>query len=102
MIMTPSLLMLMITMRGGGNDNNKNNNGDAQDENDTKKGEGVIEGSNKPEDKSERLRETTTLFYSSGSGSETEAKNKDKEADMIQEGNVNDQPSGKKHHNVRT
>jgi hypothetical protein len=29
-------------------------------------------------------------------------KNKDEDADMIQEGNVNDQPSGKEYHNVRT
>jgi hypothetical protein len=64
----------MITMRGG-NDNNKNNNGDAQDDNDTKKGEGVVEGSKKPEDqhisdKSERLEETAML-HSDGSDSDS-------------------------------
>ena len=59
----------MITMRGG-NDNNKNNNGDAQDDNDTKKGEGALEGSNKPEDKSERLEETAML-HSDESGSDS-------------------------------
>ncbi len=59
MIMTPSLLMLMITMRGGGND----------------EGEGAIEGSNKPD----------KLFHSSGSDSdggkdnEMEGRKKDKD-----------------------
>jgi hypothetical protein len=81
---------------GEKNDNNKNNNRDAQDDNDIKKGEGAIEGSKKPEDqhisdKSERLEETAML-HSDGSDSdsrkdnETEAKNKDEDADMIQEG----------------
>ncbi len=89
------------------NDNIKNNNGDAQDDNDSKKGEGAIEGSNKPEDESERLKETD-LFYNSSSDSdsgkdnETAGRNKDKKADMIQEGNDNDQPFCKDHHNVRT
>jgi hypothetical protein len=92
---------------GEKNDNNKNNNGNAQDDNDNKKGEGAIEGSNKPEDKPERLKETE-LFYNSSSDSdsrkdnETEGRNKDKKANMIQEGNDNDQLFGKDHHNVRT
>ena len=38
----------------------------------------------------------------SGRENETEAKNKDEDVDMIQEGNVNDQPSGTEHHNGRT
>ena len=48
------------------------------------------------------------LFYNSSSDSdggkdnETAGRNKDKEANMIQEGNDNDQPFGKDHHNVRT
>jgi hypothetical protein len=93
---------------GEKNYNNENNNGDTQDDNDSKKGEGTIEGSDKPDDKSERLRETEALFYNSNSDSdggkdnETEGRNEDKEANMIQERNVNDQPFGKEHHNVRT
>ena len=69
---------------GEENDNNKRNSGDAQDDIDSKKREGVIEGSNK------------SLFYDSGSDSdggkdnETEGRNKDKEAKMIQERNVNE------------
>ncbi len=38
--------------------------GDAQDDSDSKKGEGAIEGSNKSEDESERLRDTEALLYS--------------------------------------
>ncbi len=88
--------------KGEANDNNKSNNGDAQDKNDSEKGERPIKGSKYSD------IVTEALFYSSGSDSdgkkdkETEGRNKDKEVNIIQERNVNDQPFGKNHHNVRT
>ncbi len=87
---------------GEENGDNKSNNGDAQDDNECKKGKGAIEGSTYSD------IVTEALFNSSGSDSdgrkdkETEGRNKDKEANMIQERNNNDQPFGKDHHNVRT
>ena len=48
------------------------------------------------------------MIYSSASDSdgrkdnEMAGRNKDKEANMIQEGKVNDKPFGKEHHDVRT
>ena len=50
----------MINMRGGGNEDNKRNSSNAQGDNDREKGEGAIEGSNKPD----------KLFHSSGSDSD--------------------------------
>jgi hypothetical protein len=87
---------------GGEIDDYKSNNGNAQDDNDSTKGEGAIEGSKYSD------IVTEVLFYSSGSDSvggkdkETKGRNKDKEANMIQERNFNDQPFGKDHYNVRT
>ena len=87
---------------GEENDDNKSNSGNAQDDNDSKKGEGAIEGSKHSDIVAETLFNSSDSDSDGGRDNETEGRNKDKEANMIQERNVNDQPFGKDHHNVRT